>query len=117
MNREQQTRHAAKVAEAAAYGRSIGRNTADYYLYGLASAEDAREILALARRGELAEALGADPGRVSAGELARDLGVRRGTRLAAAMHEAMTAAWGPAFYDRALSHAMAAAGILGDPYA
>jgi hypothetical protein len=105
----------AKVAEAAAYGVTLGRNAADT-VRGVGAA-DALKVLTLARRGELAEVLGvADIGeRVTARSLARDLGVRPGTRLAAAMHEAMVGAWGPAFYAEAIDLAQRVIG--GDLYA
>lgn len=106
---------AAKVAEAAAYGRTLGAAAAKYYQ--VVCAADAREVLALARRGELAEAARIEPitARITARELARDLAVRPGTRLAAEMHAAMGAAYGPALYEQAIEYAQAALG--GDVYA
>lgn len=100
---------AAKIAEAAAYGRALGANGAAHYFYGI-GADDAKRVLVLARRGELDAVTFADTiaERVTAQSLARDLGVRPGTELAADMHAAMVAAWGPAFYDHAAGIAQAA---------
>lgn len=106
----------AKVAEARDYGRALGRNAAAHYFRGV-GAGDAQKVLVLARRGELAETVfpGTIAERVPAGELARDLAVRPGTKLAADMHEAMVAEWGTAFYGRATD--LAEAVLHGDLYA
>jgi hypothetical protein len=110
-------RNAERIAQGAEYGRVLGRGAAVHALQGI-GADDAVKVLNLARRGELAEVfgLGGIAERIPAAELARDLFGRRNAAGAAEAHAAMVAAWGPAFYDRAIDIAQQALGGA-DPYA
>jgi hypothetical protein len=106
MNAEQR---AAWIARAAKYGTQLGDAAAAQILGGIGAADAERVIAAHGELG-MPDAAEAVPER----SLARDLGARPGTKLAADMHAAMVAAFAAAYRARAI--AIAEAALPAAPY-